>query len=57
MVAATGSVSEQIVEELANGTYPPQSMATRLSIDPWLALGLEAVLFLMMMQMLFSFSI
>ena len=38
MVAATGKVSEEIVSELANGTYPPQSMAVRPSMDMRLGL-------------------
>ena len=37
-VAASGGVSEQIIQELANGTYPRQSIATRPSLDGCLAL-------------------
>ena len=45
MVAATGKVSEDIVSELANGTYPPQNMAGRPSMmDMRLTLVLEVVL-------------
>ena len=47
-VAASGGVSEQIIQELAIGTYPAQSLAIRQSLDTWLGLVvvvMAAVLF------------